>query len=216
MLAGRWLDQQLGELVVPGAKPAQGTIVAAHPAIVTVLPAEIRHLNDAAHKDLASESRRCNIRRFLVKRLLRPPFCVQQLASWMKPVLLLTRPVNSDREVGQTESFTRAIGSPTSRAAPKRTCAQQRAAGVSSTLRSSSATEGGSAEPSFFCRRDAGSTLRFMDSLHFFFETHWDHEPGRVAFVRAPRSVTAQYFGAPFRLLVGKDWFRLGTCALIG
>jgi hypothetical protein len=48
-------------------------------------------------------------------------------------------------------------------------------------------------------------TRRFMESLHFFFETHWDHEPGRVAFVRAPRSVTAQYFGAPVSgLLVGK------------
>jgi hypothetical protein len=47
--------------------------------------------------------------------------------------------------------------------------------------------------------------FRFMESLHFFFETHWDHEPGRVAFVRAPRSVTAQYFGAPVSgLLVGK------------
>jgi hypothetical protein len=34
---------------------------------------------------------------------------------------------------------------------------QQRAADVSSTLRSSSATEDGSAEPSVFCRQDAGS-----------------------------------------------------------
>jgi hypothetical protein len=46
---------------------------------------------------------------------------------------------------------------------------------------------------------------RFMGSLHFFFETHWGHEPGRVAFVRAPRSVTAQYFDVPvYGLLVGK------------
>jgi hypothetical protein len=46
---------------------------------------------------------------------------------------------------------------------------------------------------------------RFMKSLHFFFETHWDHEPGRLAFVRAPRSVTAQYFDVPvYGLLVGK------------
>ena len=47
--------------------------------------------------------------------------------------------------------------------------------------------------------------FRFMGSLHFFFETHWGHEPGRVAFVRAPRSVTAQYFDVPvYGLLVGK------------
>jgi hypothetical protein len=51
----------------------------------------------------------------------------------------------------------------------------------------------------------SASVLRFMESLHFFFETHWDHEPGRVAFVRAPRSVTAQYFDVPvYGLLVGK------------
>jgi len=41
------------------------------------------------------------------------------------------------------------------------------AADVSSTLRSSSVTEDGSAEPSFFCRQDAGSTLRFMESFSF-------------------------------------------------
>ena len=49
------------------------------------------------------------------------------------------------------------------------------------------------------------TAARFMESLHFFFETHWDHEPGRVALVRAPRSVTAQYFDVPvYGLLVGK------------
>ena len=42
---------------------------------------------------------------------------------------------------------------------------KQRAADVSSTLRSKSATEDGSAEPSFFCRQDAGSTLMFTSFL---------------------------------------------------
>jgi len=42
---------------------------------------------------------------------------------------------------------------------------QQRAADVSSTLRSSSATEYGAAESTFFCRQDAGSTLKFMGSV---------------------------------------------------
>jgi len=42
---------------------------------------------------------------------------------------------------------------------------KQHAADVSSTLRSKSATEDGSAEPSLFCRQDAGSTLMFTSFL---------------------------------------------------
>jgi len=57
----------------------------------------------------------------------------------------------------------------------------------------------------FGCSFAALQKAWFMESLHFFFETHWDHEPGRVALVRAPRSVTAQYFDVPvYGLLVGK------------
>src|SRR3989442_5736996 len=33
------------------------------------------------------------------------------------------------------------------------------------------------AEPSRFCRQDAGSTLRFMESPLSFFRMHWGHEP---------------------------------------
>jgi len=46
---------------------------------------------------------------------------------------------------------------------------QERAADVSS------------AEPSFFCRQDAGSTLRFMGSLHDFVIAQGDHEPALQA-----------------------------------
>src|SRR6185369_15009133 len=41
-----------------------------------------------------------------------------------------------------------------------------------------------SAEPSFFCRQDAGSTLRFMESLHGSANAHWDDEPRRIHLTR--------------------------------
>ena len=49
---------------------------------------------------------------------------------------------------------------------------EQRAADVSS------------AEASFFCRQDPGSTLRFMESPHGSATAHWDPEPRRIPLTR--------------------------------
>ena len=49
------LEQQFGDLFVPGAIAGEIAILAAHPAVGAVFPAEIGDLHHGAHEDLLAE-----------------------------------------------------------------------------------------------------------------------------------------------------------------
>jgi len=191
------VDQQLGELVVRARTGPRNDCPGASP-IVQFPGRNSNTSTTPAHKDLASESRSLQYPPLLVKRSVAPAlFAFNQLASWMNPVVV----THSSSKLGPKVRANRIF------------YARHRIAHLAGCQRERAPSNGaaGSRPPSaVVLLRRAGRQSKLLlpprcrqhaevhDSLHFFFETHWDHEPGRVAFVRAPRSVTARTLARPF------------------